>query len=80
MGDGRHGGRLSPHVVPVVPNKPGRHGGRAGLFQKPTYDVNEARAREFCLTKSDEGMGHMWDSLGEFFKNSSSKPKQKKDD
>jgi hypothetical protein len=60
-----------------VPNRPGRHGGR-GTIAKPTYDVDELRANDFCIVKPEDGYFRMAEGLGDFFKNS--KPKQKKDE
>jgi hypothetical protein len=72
MGTGRHGGRLSPHASHVVPNKVGRHGGR-GTIEKPSYDVNQLRANDFCIVKPEDGYARMADGLKDFFKSSKTK-------
>jgi hypothetical protein len=76
MGEGRHGGRVSPHPPRVVPNRPGRHGGR-GTIERPSYDVNQLRAADFCIVKPEDGFSRMADGLGDFFRSSKSNNKGK---
>jgi hypothetical protein len=76
MGTGRHGGRVSPHAPHVTPNKSGRHGGR-GTIAKPTFDVDELRAADFCIVKPEDGYARMADGLGDFFRSSKSNSKKK---
>jgi hypothetical protein len=71
MGNGRHGGRVSPHAPHTVPNKVGRHGGR-GTIEKPSYDVNQLRENDFVITRPEDGMARMADGLKDFFRNSKS--------